>query len=607
MKKGVVALLVVLVSSTAVTGAVFTATTLSSDQERAFFSDDHDVDVSQLANPNKPENFVKISDIAYYTTKPEYEIGDATLFEYQQRSVSDMETDLRTSFAIDRSQVSNSDIIKNAHITFLSFHGGAMSLARSDAHGSNALENTFVIGSEGAVLSHLDYRIRDDIPPDDYCEPKQKVTHQRDYDNDSVAETVWDDGSQTCYRYSMAVEESRTASIGGASFSGDNVIHYSGLTSNAKEDFRIDGSVSVRVYETRIDRDWDPITMFADGWSDGDWDKTTRSPTLHQEDSVSLSSRSYDTLVTDTGDLDVHQRVIRVNNESSHLVLTLDGPRASNTISTGHLMNRLLWSHLTIGSDTAFVDSTWRTYSSRQYQHGVRYTKDGSSSVQSPPQVPRTFLIGADRRPTVNAIDQSSSCSCSKVIGFEGYNVTLPQTNHSDVTFDPSVPIEYSRIVIQDAPGNVTSLTTIHGQEVDVDVDEVIQYRHPNVSITGLSDSDRVKIHVEDPDTNQPLGGRQVRLYGVEPQRTNANGVAITDASGNVVGERTNTLVRARVLRDNWENPSGSVFYGETVTSRTFLPKLLLLERAHTLLGTILVVTPLIFLYGYIRHFGLFE
>lgn len=608
MKKGVAAVFViVLLSSTAVAGTVFNATSLSSDQERAFFSDDHDVDVSQVANPNKPENFVKVSDISYYTTKPEYEIGNTTLFEYQQHSLSEMETGVRESFAIGRSQITDSSIIRDAHVTFLGIHGGAMSLARSDASGSNALENTYLIGSKGTVLSLLDYRIRHDIPPDDYCEPKYKTTDQIDYDRDNDTETVWTDGSQTCYRYDMEVEENRTAYIGEESFSGEENIQYSDLTSNSKEELVINGSVSVRVNETRIDRDWDPTTLYADGWDDGDWDNTTHAPTLHQEDSVQLSSRSYDTLVTDTGDLDLHQRVININNETSHVVLTLDGPRGNNTVRTEHLMNRLLWSHLTIGSDTAFVDSTWRTYSSRQYQDGYLLAENGSNTIQSPPQVPRTYLIGTDRRPTINKIDGSSSVSGSQVMGFEGYNVTLPQKNHSEVTINPTVPIEYSNIVIRDAPGNVTSLTTIHGQKIDVDVDEVVQYRQPNVSITELSDGDRVKIHVEDPVTNQPLDGRQVRLYGIEPQRTDAGGVAVTNASGDLVGERTNSLVRARVLRDDWENPSGSVFYGEVVTSRTFFPNLLILERARALLETILVVTPLIFLYGYIRHFGLFE
>ncbi|WP_158855338.1 hypothetical protein [Halorhabdus sp. CUG00001] len=606
MKKELVALLVVLVSITAVTGAMVTATAVSSDQERAFFSDDDDINGSQLSNPNEPENFVKIADIPYYTTKPEYEIGNTTLFEYQKDSLDNIDSDLRSSFVLDRSETTDSNIIKDAHVTFLGIHGGAMSLARSGRHGSHALANTFVIGSEGTVLSHLDYRIREDIPPADYCGPKDKDTRTRDYDNDSVVETFWIDGSQTCYRYSMEVEDTRRVSIGGRSFSGEDTIQYTGLTSNSKVDLSMRGSVSVRVTETRIYRDWNPRTRYADGWSDGYWDSTTGSPSLYREDSVSLSSASYDTLVTDTGDLDIHQRIINVNNETSHIVLTLDGPRGNNAVRTKHLMDRLLWSHLTIGSGTAFVDSTWRTYSARQYTQARRFTESGSNTIHSPPQVPRTFLIGTDRRPTINPVDRSSSVSSSQIIGFEGYNVTLPQTNHSEVTIDPSVPIEYSRLVIQNAPGNVTSLRTIHGKRVEVDVDEVLQYRQPNVSITAISDN-RVKIHVEDPATNQPLGGRQVRLYGVDPNRTNPNGVAITDASGDVVGKRTNTLVRARVQQDDWESPTGSVFYGQTVASRTFLPNVLLLERAHSLLETILLVAPLVFLYGYIRHFGLFE
>lgn len=607
MKKGMAALLVVLlVSSTAVAGSVFISTTLSSDQERAFFSDDHDVNANQLTNPNEPENFVKISDIAYFTTKPKYEIGNTTLFEYQQRSLSDMDTGLRASFSIQRSRLTDSSIIKDAHVTFLSIHGGAMSLATSGYVGSNPLQNTFLIGSDGAVLSHLDYRIRDSVPHDDYCDPRSVTTRQIDYDNDSVDETVWTDGSQTCYEYSMSVDQQRSLSIAGSSFSGTDVIQYTGLTSNTKQSLNLTGEISVRVNETRIVRDWDPTTSPANGWNDGDWDSTTYPPTLHQSDSVRVSSQSYDVLVTDTGDLDVHQRVI-VDDESSHLVLTLDGPRGSTSVRTSHLMNRLLWSYMTIGSDAAFLDSTWRSYSRRQYHLGARHTDQGTSIVHSPPQVPRTFLIGADRRPTINAVNQSSSTSGSQVMGFEGYNVTIPQHNHSEVTINPSTPIGYSRIVIQDAPGNVTSLTTIHGQTVDVDVDEVLEYREPNVTMTGFDSANRVRIHVEDPVTNQPLSGRQVRLYGLEPQNTNANGVAITDSSGNVVGERTNTLVRARVLRDDWQNPSGSIFYGESVISRTFLPNLLLLERAHVLLGTILLVTPLIFLYGYIRHFGLLE
>jgi hypothetical protein len=348
------------------------------------------------------------------------------------------------------------------------------------------------------------------------------------------------------------------------------------------------------------DANWD------DSKAGGKWVKQGTSTNPNFEKKSTTVTDSTQVLITDAGRLDIEQTVIDQGENTKHIILTLDGPHGDTTVSRSQLQNRLLWSYLQISS-SQYIDATWRTYSMKQYERTRLHTSSGTSTDNSPPHVPHVYAIGADRKPTVET--SSGTTTDATVIGYQGYNVDTAQAVQPDVSFTPKQPIAYNRIVIANAPSAVDSVLTLHGQSIPVSVDTTKEYRQPKLTISETGDENRLKIHVEDPVTGSPLTGRRVKLFGANPASTStdADGYAITDAAGDVYATRTNTYVEARVERDDWRRGSGSVFYDESSTAATFLPETNLVARSHSLVLTLVMLTPLIFMYFYIRQFGFFE
>ncbi|ELZ95938.1 hypothetical protein C440_06597 [Haloferax mucosum ATCC BAA-1512] len=568
---------------------------LSDEQARIFHSDDQEQNPASISGDVESGTaYAKVSDITYRTTKPQYKIDGTSLYEYQRDSLDRLSTDERSSRTLPSSETKDSGVIRDAHVTLLGVHGGAQPRLGTNGH-SQQSDYPLLIGSRGKVLNYADYRISPSMPPENHCtDPDWEYSH-RDIDGDNETERVRRDGFKTCYRYELHHKVDRWVTIEGERFDeGGDTISYRGLSSNDKQTLTVHAEITVRIARTAIEKDWDDIG----GWDvfDVDRDRNHRFEQTEVTDSTEV-------LVTDAGSLDVQQTVIEVDNETKHLVLTLDGPHGPDGVNRNQLLNRRLWSYLALGDDQ-YVTGTWGTYSVRQYHRTTKHTNDDRDVDHDPPHVPRTYLVGVDRNPTVTSTEYSTTEA--SVIGFEGYNVKTSQIPQKHVSIEPKQPVAYRRIVISNAPKTVTSMVTIHGQEIDVDVTNRIQYRQPEIAIEHVHGK-RVRIHVEDPKTGEPLTGRRVYLYGGTPESTSADGYAVTNENGDLYASRTGPFIRARTERDDWRTTAGDVFYDKHTASKTYLPEVILLERTYDLVSTVALVSPLIFLYFYIRHFGFFE
>lgn len=572
---------------------------LSGAEERVFLSGDIDKDPDSVSGDlsDGGKTFAKIGDLTFRTSRPQYEISDTKLHEYQRNSLSRLDTNVRHSRTMPQSDQRNTALIKNAHVTLLGIYGGAQPQFSS---GSSPM----FIGADGTVLNHADYRVPEDIPKDDWCSGKSYDTADWDVDKDGRDEEVYLDGSQTCKKYELHTKMDRWVTVDGKRISGGDTISYSGLSSNSPQQLTVHAEITVRVERITEKYDWDPHGRYGGGPSDGSWDQSQRVDDRYRFDRIQVSD-SQEVVVTDAGDIDVEQTVVETEGNTKHLILEIQGPRNGRTVSQSKLEDRKLWSYLAMGSDHS-VDGTWRTYSTRQYDSVTLYEPDGDVSTDpSPPHVPQTRLVGTDRKPTVTAVGSSSDKT--QVIGHQGYNVDVSQSLHANVKITPRQPVAYERIVITDAKQPVTDLVTIHGQPVPVDVDTRVERRKPSVTIRQVNSGDSLQIHVEDPKTGQPISGRKVNLQGAVPKSPTASGNAVTDANGNVEATRVNAYVQATVDHDDFQSISNGAFYDKSSAERTFIPDVILLSRLHSLVLTLALITPLLFLYGYIRHFGFFE
>lgn len=583
-----------------------TGAALSADEKRVFFSGDTDRKPSKVAGDINSDDtaYAKAADIPYRTTKPQFSIDGKKLYDYQKRSLNRLDTGARKSRTLPFSKTRDRTLVKDAHVTFLGIHGGAQPRLGTGVGGVVTSSYPMLIGTTGKVLNHADYRIAKGVPKSNYCTSKDYDKDWVDDDGDDLPDDYeYTDGDQSCFKFELHHHMDRWVTVNGHRFSSDSdVIPYSGLSSNSKQTLTVHARITARVERTKIKKDWDPYGAHADDTGSGDWDVTGRSTDADFRKDQFEVTDTQQVLVSDTGSLTVDQTVIEQDG-TKHVVLTLTGPSGSVKVTRSQLLDRLLWSYLRLGS-SQYIDSTWRTYSMKQYHQTQLHTASGTSTDSSPPHVPRTYLIGLDRRPTIRS--SGSASTDADILGYEGYNVDTSQSVQSGVSLEPEQPIVYKRIVITNAPGPVNSLLTLHGQSKSVGVDERVDYRQPEISITEVGGT-TLKIHVQDPKTGKPIAGRRVKLFGAQPKSPGSKGYAVTNSKGNAYAKRTNAYVEARVERDSWRHPSGGAFYDKSTTSKTFLPDVKLVSHTHSLFMTMLLVTPLAFMYFYIRQVGVLK
>lgn len=552
---------------------------LSSAEERVFFSDDVDQDVDSVSgNFSDPGTYAKVSDIAYRTTFPQYEIDSTTVTEFRQSELQALETDDDVSYALPDSDTTTGPYrhVSDAHITFVGVAGGA----RPRLEGS---DRTFIAES-GLLLNHVDYRNTRPVPGTD-CDNTQYDFLDFDIDGDNVSERVYTDGSRTCDYYSTTSSVDRWVEIDGQRFDGNETIPYSNLDAGTTT-VELHAEITSTLLVRETEEDWDPNIRESTSISDGDWDVTDATTSVENQTTMTVTD-SHAVRVTDNGNLSVEQVLVNADGRQFS-VLSFEG--ASN------ISERVLWNYIRFGDDE-YVRGIWDVYSVREHRSGYLYDGSGRRSVSARGTPLRQYLLPTANRPRVGNFNGTPQTAVVRFNSTPAGNLT---NIHPNVNLNGRAPVLYDSIILRNPPQPASSVVTIHGKEIPIDVDNRVEYRRPTVELTAVGD-ERVRVHVEDPETGDPLTGRTVRLSGTGTQ------TATTDSNGNVVVDRVSPFVRALVVGDDWAEPGGNVLYGTASASDTFVASGVVLARLYSLAQTAALLSPLVLLYFYIRTYGFFE
>lgn len=547
---------------------------LSDEEARLFFSDDEEENIDDVSgNITDPANYARVTDIVYPTTLSQYEVDSTTLASYRGGQLRAMETNNNRSYALPDSTVTDSGVIRDAHITYTGVVGGAHPRL-------NGSYRTFV-GDDGFVLNHVDYRI---VVPEDYCDTDYDVD-VTDWNGDGDLEQVINDGTRECYSYSVSTNVDRWATIDGTRYDGNESIRYRDLDAETAT-IELNAQISVTVNE-RVDiDDWESGEQYPSNIDDGVWLDEDIENNIDNQSSLRVSDTEQ-VRVTDNGELDVSQTIVE-DGSTTYSVITFDGP--------SELEQRVLWSYIQYG-DSDFVQGPWGVYSIREHDHGYRYNATNETRVDPSGHPLRQYLIGNNDRPTARGVDGSTDML---VEGYGGQRYSDSGSLHDNVDVTITQPTMYDYIIVRNPPQPADSLTTVHGNSIELDVDNRAQFRRPEIAIEQVSDSD-VRVHVEDPETGAPISGQTVTLIGAETSSATTNG------NGNVTVTRTSPVVRATVPSDDWANPTGNVIYGRASVSKAILSGNAVFARLVVLFRALVLVSPLILLYFYIRTFGFFE
>lgn len=598
------------------TMAIPVASALSEDEEQIFYSGDDDDDPKDLpdsADLGDPATFADVGDVAYRSTKPAYSVDGTSVREFRDGQIQEMRHGLRQSrnptvpdenFSYehpDTGNLRNWNYVKDAHATYLGTHGGAT--PRMGGTGSRTY-----IGESGVVLSLVDYRV--DVPNDHCDEPS--FTHEwMDIDGDDADEYVHTSGTMDCYEYSMTTSVDREVEIGGADFAGDRTVEYSGLSGQTAE-LQVLADIHVEIEETNLEKDWDGVQESEP--SESAFSTYDTETSQYADNTRTVESETHDVRITDNGELDVEQKVIRLPDGTSFVVLEFtDVPNGG--FSTGELENRRLWASITFdGRDTdgdgtaevqPYVQGIWRTYSmKRSGGSGTAHVRSSTSSPGDTPRALDQYLFATTQNVSAYGAGGTTEMTVVNTEKVE-YNGNSGST-HNDVNMTAQKPVLFRSIAVSNAPSAAKEINTIHGTSYSLptsgsDFTEV-EYRRPDITIQRASGDQRVRIHVEDPQTGDPLD-RTLQLSG-----TQQNSVQ-TGSDGTVVVDRVNTLVKVTVEGDSLISisPSDDYYYAQASDSRAFLSHVLLLERSYQLVQTAVFVAPLVFLFFYVRQFGFFE
>lgn len=575
------------------------ASALDDEQERIFFSDDEDEDEEDVSGTlSDPTVYAQVSDVGYRFTKPQYSIDNTSVYDFRRDQVSAMgamSAGWDESYALpDTGNMQSDESIKDAHITYVGLQGGA------DPRLGTSYDP--FVGESGSVLNLFDYRIDDDAIPDGGCN-SDYTDADIDIDDDNETEDVYTSGDRTCESYSYEVETDRELHVDGETFDGGNSIDFEELD-GGEQTLELEGEVTVTIEERVTEYSWDPSPPSED--KDPNWDLDDVSYNDYREDHVEVSD-SKDVYVNevDDDDLEVSQIAIEKPNGRYQIFLTFDDV-GDDKVSKSELRDRPLWNTIEFGED-AYLDGIWRTYTMREHDSGTIHSESDSESVDDPPHPLGQYLIANDRN--VTATTAEGSDSTIRVVASSNATFENEGSSHGDVDLASKEPVFFTQITVADAPEPASSYTTVHGEQYDIATDEgdenyhEVTYRRPDVSITS-PDDDEIRVRVLDPETGDPLVGRQVSLSG-----TTDDGTKTTNETGYVSAEPDRVLVSATVNGDSWAtlDPDAEFYYSRASASRSFTNEIELMQRTYELVQMLVFVTPLVFVYFYVRHFQFLE
>ena len=369
------------------------------------------------------------------------------------------------------------------------------------------------------------------------------------------------------------------------------------VSAGGNQSLNLSATFQAKVFETPVSRSWKPSSDAAssEGEGEGEWSSNVGTTENIRTDRLTVNS-SRDVVFTDAQNPGIEQKVIQVSEEEQYVVIQFPSASEINNsssltssgtfgnVSASELQDRPLWMNMTSNSGYE-LDGPWNVFSMRPNGLSSIYGA-GSASSSSFPDVPVTRIYADRRRPSVYSKASSSGSALSQVIAWSGRN--LSTTNNvlpRGVNLYAPKPVVMDRIVVKNVPGGFQSLRTIHGETVSLeDGIEQIPYREPemNISKTG---GDSVQVKLTDPETGNPVSGRQVYLQGTNESEH------VTDENGVFTAQRTGAFVKANFPGDDWKNIE-NVFYGSVSQTATFNSFGVLADRIVDLVVTAVAVIP---------------
>lgn len=600
--KTLVAVLTVLVCVSVVIEPVSAiAMGVPDDGFRIFYSDDPDeqpdspVDGAPSSDEISTSEFARVGDVNYATTDPEITVGETNLWEYRRQQVNEISRSRTTSVVFPHSPPRKNSggwrpLITDAHITFMGVNGGA----KPHLQNGNLVGGDYplYVGESGEILNYMDYRFRSSIANDRFSEGCEDPVI--DWGSTRIAgqliETI-DDASQICVDYLFPTEEERRVYVDGELIAeGDErVLSFSDLSLEGPATLRVEGEITIKVVKEIDEFDWVQDSSPALSLDAGHFEHVDTREVIELSETIEVEHER-EIHVTDDEELSVHQTVIE-QGDYNHVVLSFDGPDSGDRITRQDLRNRILLSSIDFG-DERTVSTTWGAYTTRRYDAATRIDESGEANEFDAPNVLQMHLSGMRRNATIGGTGDHGGNA--QVVGVEGLD-TVPDTRpyEDNVNLSARQPLVFTRVAVAEAPNPAESVTTIHGKEIPLDVDQRSEYRQPNVAFEGLGDGE-VRITVTDPVTGDPISGKELSIDGAEP------GEAVTDGNGNVVVDLEGSLVAVTVPPDSLSNP-GDVYYDRVTVSETFLPAFALMEHTVRLVEWAVIVSPLFLILFWIR------
>ncbi len=524
------------------------------------------------------ENLSRAVDTYTLTTNPETRVridgSPRTLQEYRLDQLARVERTNSTSrwpaSAPDRE---DSIFIKDGFIAYM----GATSAAEVNAPGAET-NGTYLMGPDGRVLEYVDYRVAlpepntttryvretKDVtlnipaPEDNSSDDVQTVTKTVEFetlDGHTITRTVSATG-----RGPLTVNRSVTAVVGG----------YRTNTTYDLASQRVERNLSID------DQTWSKHTTpetsarearyidYANAPpSDGERQRLELQATINVTAEVTTDhyfyhphndtwtythtevNATYDELtVTDDrpahvvppDSVSISQRVIEEPHDRRSIVLSIEGPE--------HLSERALWSWAALnveGDSNASAQrltNVWQVYGVRQYRWG-----ETTSNWDTDPQrteFPPTLALRLTARqpsPSVEAVGETDVYRHGRVTDLRQRTVpgvSKRATLAENVNLTTATANQTSRIVIRDAPGQITSVTSVFGDEIPVSTTEVTSMEDSSLTYTVIPPAEgeeneppELRLRLTGPD-GTPLPDRKLILTGAVESSvtTNDNGVA---------------------------------------------------------------------------------
>lgn len=536
------------------------------------YENTHGVDFSNLepGSDEYYEHIANVSDITFKTTAPDQSFNGTSLLKYRRLQTSALATN--DDGKIRGNNNPKEGVIEGARVDIVGVHGGARPRFETGLLDWSGPNGPLHVGRSGKVLLSSDHEV--EMYNDSDCHlpansTEGEIEYCYDYDKKSTDEDI----------KVMIGDETEQAKGSPA------VIDFDGVSAG-KTSIRVEYNVTVEYEVTREKHvyengSWEERYDAEREWYRSDWVIAT-----DQIDPVQVSDG-------ETLEVGIKQTVINVSEDRKRVIVHF--PETSKNPTMADARGRL-WSEIEF--NRTVIRGPWRMYSKVDKSFGD-------------PNVLRQYLVAVGHRPRVTSKtvgdEKLGGFSRARLITWSGSNLSTPTAAHGNVQVSATTPQLYDRIVVDRVEKPASTIRTIHGRTIDIGDDvQTVQYRTPEVTIESIpGPENRVRIRVTDPKTNTGIADYPVRLFGTVQQNMTTN------RRGVVVADRQNMVVRVDFVGDDLrgltEQPSTGTLYSDVRKTQVFMDAIDVMKRLYDLVFALVVVSPLILLYFYIRHFQFFD